>query len=218
MRPFPLILPLLLLGALACSDDEGATGADGAADVVDTSLSFFVTSVGTAELGGNLGGLEGADARCEQLADAVGAGAKTWRAYLSTTTVDARDRIGSGPWYNASGDQVATDVEGLHTVGLKNGEPQHMMDELGNAVPQIEHDILTGSDAQGRVYRMDDGRANTCGDWTLSVSTIGPRVGHSDIPPPMFSPSWNDAHTAPACDQRSLNRVGGAGRQYCFAE
>ena len=110
------------------------------------------------------------------------------------------------------------DVEALHTDGVKNGEPQHMMDELGNPVPQVEHDILTGSDSQGRVYRLEDGRANTCGDWTLSVSSIGPRVGHSDIPPPMFSPSWNDAHTAPGCDQRSLNRVGGAGRLYCFAE
>lgn len=209
---------LFVLLAFACSGEDDSDAEARAAGPADTSLSFFVTSVGSGEQGGNLGGLDGADAACEQLAEAVGAGAKVWRAYLSTNTVNARDRIGAGPWYNANGDRVAADVDGLHAEGLKNGEPQHMMDELGNPVPQVEHDILTGSDSEGRVYRLEDGRANTCGDWTLSVSSIGPRVGHSDIPPPMFSPSWNDAHTAPGCDQRSLNRVGGAGRLYCFAE
>lgn len=217
MRSVPQTFLLLLLGTVACSGEEGSDDGARTADVEDTSLSFFVSSVGSGELGGNLGGLEGADARCQQLADAAGAGSKSWRAYLSTTAENARDRIGDGPWYNASGDRIADGVDGLHTDGLKNGEPQHMMDELGAPVPQIEHDILTGSDSEGRLYRMDDGRPNNCSDWTLSVSSIGPRVGHSDIPPPQFSPSWNDAHTAPGCDQRSFNRAGGAGRLYCFA-
>lgn len=116
-RTFAFLSPLVL----ACSggdsgSDDGANAAR-AARAMDTSLSFFVTSVGSGDQGGNLGGLEGADARCQQLADAVGAGSKTWRAYLSTSTVDARDRIGAGPWYNANGDQVAADVDSLHSDG-----------------------------------------------------------------------------------------------------
>jgi hypothetical protein len=227
MRASQRIFQLLISAALACSDESAPEGEAGGAlapggavarDPSDTSLRFFVTSAGSGELGGNLGGLEGADARCQQHAAAAGAGSKVWSAYLSTATVDARDRIGPGPWHNAAGEQVAAGVDALHTDGLKNGDPQHMLDELGNLVPEIEHDILTGSDAEGRLFRMEDGRANTCGDWTLSVSSIGPRVGHSDIPAPQFSPSWNSAHTAPGCDQRSFNRAGGAGRLYCFAE
>lgn len=205
-----LFLAALFLGACSDDSDNGATGT--------TGLSFFVTSTGSGAEGGNLGGLAGADAKCDMLATAVGVGDKTWRAYLSTSDVDARDRIGDGPWMNADGEMVAASVAALHADGLSNGDPQHMMDENGRVVPVNEHDIFTGSDSDGRLYVGDNGE-DTCGNWTLSTGTPGPRVGHSDIPSnPMFSPSWNNAHTAPGCDQQNINMVGGAGRLYCFAE
>jgi hypothetical protein len=223
-----LFLPLTLaLFATACSDDgdeDGGAAANAeqtvnAGQAAATDLTFFVTSSGSGEDGGDLGGLAGADARCDELATAVGAGSKTWRAYLSTASEDARDRIGSGPWMNAAGEMIAADVEVLHTEGLSNGDPQHMLDENGATVPGNEHDILTGSDAAGRLL-TEAGVVATCNDWTASGATDpGPRVGHSDIPAnPMFSPSWNSAHTAPGCDAASLTMVGGAGRLYCFAQ
>ena len=176
-------------------------------------LSFFVTSVGSGDAGGNLGGLEGADAACQALAEAVGEGARTWHAYLSTSTVDARDRIGSGPWYNAAGEMIAADVASLHADGLSNGDPQHALDENGQEVPGNEHDILTGSQEDGTLL---DG--STCDDWTSSSGGGQARVGHSDIPMnPMFSPSWNSAHDTPGCGPGHLQQVGGAGRLYCFA-
>jgi len=176
-------------------------------------LSFFVTSVGSGEAGGDLGGLEGADATCQALAEAVGEGARTWQAYLSTSTVDARDRIGDGPWYNFDGDIVAADVAALHTDGLSNGDPQHMLDENGNVAPVNEHDILTGSQEDG-TYLPDA----ACNDWTSSSGNDEARVGHSDIPMnPMFSPSWNSAHTVGGCGPGDLQSTGGAGRLYCFA-
>ncbi|MEY2932279.1 MAG: hypothetical protein RL033_3028 [Pseudomonadota bacterium] len=219
MRNFQRIFAaFLVLGAFACSEDDDSATDDTTAALGETDMSFFVTSSGSGAMGANLGGVGGADERCEQLAAAVGAGAKTWRAYLSTTLQNARDRIGDGPWYNAKGDMIAADVASLHTNGLKNGNPQHMMDEQGNAVPGPEHDILTGSDTEGRVFMMD-GAAHTCSDWSVNTGAPGPRVGHADIPTnPMFSPSWNNAHTPPGCDQMSLTMVGGAGRLYCFAE
>ncbi len=176
-------------------------------------LSFFVTSVGSGKAGGDLGGLEGADATCQALADAVGEGARTWQAYLSTSTVDARDRIGEGPWYNFDGDMVAVDVVTLHAEGLSNGDPQHMLDENGNVAPVNEHDILTGSQEDG-TYLADA----ACNDWTSSDGSDQARVGHSDIPMnPMFSPSWNSAHTVNGCGPGNLQSTGGAGRLYCFA-
>ncbi|MCX4239372.1 hypothetical protein [Paraliomyxa miuraensis] len=202
------------------SADSGSTTAepttgDGSTTVgIDPDgLSFFATSVGSGDAGGDLGGLEGADATCQALADAVGEGARTWHAYLSTSTVDARDRIGDGPWYNAAGDMVATDVEALHTNGLSNGDPQHVLDENGDEVPGNEHDILTGSEEDG-TYFPDA----TCDDWTSSGGGDQARVGHSDIPGnPMFSPSWNSAHTVGGCRAGDLQSTGGAGRLYCFA-
>ena len=218
------LLPLLALG---CSDDE-SDDTEGSSETVVAAeqpggLSFFVTSTGSGADGGNIGGLEGADAKCQDLAVAVGAGSRTWRAYLSTSTVNARDRIGDGPWFNAAGDQVAADVDSLHADGLSNGDPQHMLDENGDLVPGPEHDIFTGSNDDGELFLDANGAANTCDDWTSSsndgAAVLGPRVGHSDIPAnPMFSPSWNNAHTAPACDPASIAMVGGAGRLYCFAE
>ena len=159
------------------------------------------------------GRLEGADATCHALAEAVGEGARTWHAYLSASTEDARDRIGAGPWYNAAGDMVAADVASLHADGLSNGDPQHMLDENGNEVPASEHDILTGSQEDGTLME-----GSTCDDWTSDGGGEQARVGHSDIPMnPMFSPSWNSAHDTPGCGAEQLEQVGGAGRLYCFA-
>lgn len=176
-------------------------------------MSFFATSVGNGEAGGNLGGLEGADATCQSLAEAVGQGSCTWHAYLSTSTVDARDRIGDGPWENVNGDVVADDVADLHDNGLPNGRPQLIFDENGTLVPGNEHDILTGSLEDGT---REDG-AN-CDDWTNSTPQAQAGVGHSDIPNnPQFSPSWNSAHVVGGCSRQNLNSTGGSGRLYCFA-
>jgi hypothetical protein len=178
-----------------------------------TGMTFFATSAGSGELGGNLGGLEGADAMCQSFADTAGQGGCTWHAYLSTSTENARDRIGTGPWTNANGDMIASDVESLHDDGLSNGDPQHVLDETGAEVPGNEHDILTGSQEDGTLL---DGA--TCADWTSDTSDEIAQVGHSDIPGnPQFSPSWNSAHDTPGCTAGDLESTGGAGRLYCFA-
>ena len=189
------------------------TGGSSTGSAACEGMSFFATSVGSGVLGGNLGGLEGADAICQGLADAVGQGSCTWHAYLSSSQEDARDRIGPGPWYNFAGDMIAADVESLHTDGLSNGDPQHVLDENGNEVPGNEHDILTGSQEDGTLM---DGA--TCNDWTSDSSDDIGRVGHSDIPGnPQFSPSWNSAHDSAGCSENDLDSTGGAGRLYCFA-
>jgi hypothetical protein len=182
-------------------------------------LSFFVTSTGSGDAGGNVGGLDGADAKCQDLAEAVGS-ARTWRAYLSTTEENAVDRIGEGPWFNADGVLVATDLESLHTAGLPREPVNLVLDENGDAVPANQHDILTGSNEDGELLVAGDaGLADNCNDWTSnSADPPGARVGHSDIPDPMFSPSWNSAHTTAGCSAALLQMVGGAGRLYCFAE
>ena len=200
----------------ATTTTDGTTTSDGSSGSTtgaDTSLSFFATSVGSGVDGGNLGGPTGADATCQTLADAVGQGAKTWHAYLSTDTEDARDRIGSGPWYNFDGDMIAADVASLHSDGLSNGDPQHVLDENGDEIPGNEHDILTGSLEDGTV----DG-TNHCANWTSDGGGDEARVGHSDIPSNTnFSPSWNSAHVVGGCTQDALDGTGGAGRLYCFA-
>jgi hypothetical protein len=193
----------------------GSSMAGGAAG--DNEMSFFVTSVGSGEAGGNLGGLDGADATCERLAAAVGAGDKTWRAYLSTDTVNARDRIGDGPWFNQAGVLIASDVDELHADDtVFNGTPNLILDETGVVAPGPQHDILTGT--------LRDGTAAAglnCANWTSNDAALteNPQVGHSDIPAnPMFSPRWNEAHTSANCSQEGLAQRGGAGRLYCFAE
>src|SRR5688572_24238294 len=179
-------------------------------------MSFFVTSVGSGANGGNLGGLDGADATCEQRAAAVGAGDKTWRAYLSTDTVNARDRIGSGPWFNQAGVSIADSVADLHAADtVFNGSPNLILDETGQNAPGNQHDILTGTNADGTAAV-----GLNCANWTSNDATLteNPRVGHSDIPGnPDFSPSWNAAHTSLNCSQAGLSMRGGAGRLYCFA-
>jgi hypothetical protein len=206
-------------GAAGAAGSDGGGNGDGDAGVAG-ELSFFVTSTGSGDAGGNVGGLEGADEKCQDLAEAVGS-TRTWHAYLSTTEENAVDRIGEGPWFNADGVLVAADLETLHSAGLPRAPVNLVLDENGDAVPGNQHDILTGSDDDGELLVAGDaGVADNCNDWTSnSADPPGARVGHSDIPAnPMFSPSWNSAHTTAGCSAAQLTAVGGAGRLYCFAE
>lgn len=191
-------------------------------------MSFFVTSVGMGN-GANLGGLAGADAYCQKLAAAVNAGDRTWRAYLSTqakdgvAAVNARDRIGKGPWYNQKGAAVAKDVADLH---LDNPEAARLgnnlskmtaIDEKGEVKKGFgdsvnEHDILTGSLPDGRAYT--DAADHTCGNWT-SNSTGRAQLGHFDRTGG-GNTSWNSAHQSRGCSQPDLVATGGAGFLYCF--
>jgi hypothetical protein len=169
------------------------------------SMSFFVTSTGSGPAGGNLGGLMGADMKCKTLATAVGQGDKNWRAFLSTEmpAVSARDRIGTGPWYNQRGQLVAMNITGL-LAGV-NGNV--MLDEKGAVVPRNQHDILTGSTVMGTPQA-----GGTCSNWT---STNGmSRVGHSDGANTGAN-RWS-AHNS-GCTQQQLIATAGSGRIYCFA-
>jgi len=188
-----------------------------ASQAQDTSMSFFVTSQGPGD-GANLGGLEGADAHCQKLADAVGAGGKTWRAYLSTDGVNARDRIGSGPWYNAKGEPIASNVADLHSDANKISK-QTALTEGGAVVngrgdtPNM-HDILTGSNADGT-----SAVGMSCADWTSNGSGsafVGhhDRIGLRDDAP---SKSWNASHPSRGCGKDDLPKSGGNGLFYCFA-
>ena len=192
-------------------------------------MSFFVTSVGLGD-GANLGGLAGADAHCQTLATAAGRGDSTWRAYLSTqgpNAVNARDRIGSGPWYASGGRRrVAMDVASLHGDTLE-------LAQLGNALGKVismtekgdrvngvgdspnQHDILTGSNMDGTVY-MGEGNTN-CANWTANGEGSA-RVGHHDRQGGGQNPnSWNSAHSSRGCSQSDLQGTGGNGFFYCFA-
>ena len=191
----------------------------GAAHAQDTSMSFFVTSVGLGK-GANLGGLDGADAHCASLAEAAGVTGKTWHAYLSTSTVDARDRIGSGPWFNAKGEKIADDVASLHSDANKISKATGLT-EKGEPVPgrgdtPNEHDILTGSNADGT--KIAD---QTCGDWTLDGAEGAAMVGHHDrtgLNDSAQAKSWNSSHPSRGgCSQEALKGTGGAGFFYCFA-
>jgi hypothetical protein len=201
---------------------------------VAQEMSFFVTSAGSGH-GGNLGGLAGADARCQALASVAGAGDKTWRAYLSTqgpNTVDARDRIGSGPWYNATGEMIAENVDQLHQEEENNINFATALDEHGRPVPYVsigpdgnplplalqmtvEHDVLTGSQPDGTAFPPGEDR--TCSNWTSSDEGSA-MLGHHDRRglQPSLSP-WSAAHPSQGCGQQSLVDTGGAGRYYCFA-
>lgn len=186
-------------------------------------LSFFITSVGSKD-GANLGGLKGADAHCADLAKAAGSSGKTWRAYLSATeggkVVHARDRIGSGPWYNAKGVMVAKNVDDLHSDNNKLSK-DNSITEKGDVVngrgdsPNM-HDILTGSDLQGRA--IQDGENHTCSDWT-SNGEGSAQVGHHDRQGGGANPtSWGSAHGSRGCSQANLEGTGGKGFYYCFAQ
>lgn len=197
----------------------------------DEPMSFFITSVGSGD-GANLGGLAGADAHCQALASAVGSGDKTWRAYLSTqgmNAVDARDRIGTGPWYGQAGHMVARDLAHLHgdTLELARAgnavNPFHARTEMGDFVTGVidgsitgeanAHDILTGSRTDGRAFT--DNEDHTCSNWS-SGDEGSAQLGHHDSVG-FASSSWNSDHPSAGCDQQSLIRTGGAGLFYCFA-
>ena len=184
-------------------------------------LGFFITSVGSGN-GANLGGLSGADAHCQKLASAVGAGSRTWRAYLSGTEngkpVNAKDRIGAGPWANAKGVIVAQNVAELHGENKLTKETQ--LTEKGAVVngrgdTPNTHDILTGSQLDGTAFT--DGADHTCANWT-SNDAGSAQVGHHDRQGGGANPtSWNNAHASKGCSQASLVGTGGAGLFYCFA-
>ena len=186
-------------------------------------MSFFITSAGPGK-GADLGGLAGADRHCHALADAVGAGKLQWRAYLSTLpqggapAVNARDRIGRGPWFNAKGVKVAENVADLHSDNNKLTK-QNSLTETGTVVngrgdqPNM-HDILTGSNLDGTAYTAE-GYTN-CGNWTSSGEGSA-RVGHHDRVGGGDNPtSWNSAHNSRGCSQENLQSTGGNGLFYCF--
>lgn len=190
-------------------------------------MSFFVTSANPGK-GADFGGLAGADRQCKTLASSVGAGGRDWHAYLSTTAangqpaVNARDRIGKGPWKNARGEVVATSVEDLHSPNNKLGK-QTSLTEKGGTVngfgdtPNM-HDILTGSTPDGRASTAAND--TTCRNWT-SDDQGSAIVGHLDRkgtnPDPVANASWNSSHGTPGCSMPALQKTGGAGLLYCFA-
>jgi hypothetical protein len=215
-----------LLGATIVWVAQGASAQD-------TSMSFFVTSRGSGD-GANLGGLVGADRHCQALATAAGAGNKTWHAYLSQTSpaspINARDRIGRGPWHNAKGIMIAHDVDDLHSPS-NNLNKDTALDENGNGVNGAgdrpnRHDMLTGSRADGTAWPYTlidtlnlDGEDNllTCGNWTSNSEEGSAMVGHHDRSGQVGYSPWNAAHPSIGCSQQSLINTGGNGLFYCFA-
>ena len=214
------VVVTLALAAVSWSTQTFAQNAD-----AKRKLGFFVTSNGSGK-GADLGGLAGADKICQSLAQSAGAGNRTWRAYLSTSASGgaraghARARIGRGPWYNAKGERIARDLDDLHDNG--NITKQSALTEKGVVVngrgdkPNM-HDILTGSDSQGRAFpgTLD----TTCGNWTGSGAGSA-QVGHhdrqglSELP---SAKSWNHSHPSRGCSQDNLRSSGGNGLFYCFA-
>jgi hypothetical protein len=181
-------------------------------------MGFFVSSVGSG-MGGNLGGLAGADKHCQALAAKAGAGNRTWRAYVSTSGqggVNARDRIGPGPWHNAKGQLIAASVAELHS-DKANINADAALDEQGRQINPSDapnrHDILTGTTADGRATEM------TCQNWTSSASADSAMLGHHDrLTFGKPGSPWNAAHASKGCSQENLVATGGAGLVYCFAE
>lgn len=220
-------LALSVGGLIAVGSSNAASDAD--------KMSFFITSVGPGN-GADLGGLEGADAHCAKLAKSAGS-TKSWAAYLSTSMVidrsegrpykitdgvSARDRIGSGPWHNAKGVLIASDLDELHSVKA-NINKETGLDENGNTVnargdKPNKHDILTGSDSNGHFSTA--GGDTTCGNWTKSSSDGSAIVGHHDRVGLNMSRnmvSWNSSHGSRGCGEADLPKSGGAGLFYCFA-
>jgi len=184
----------------------------------DTSMSFFITSVGLGD-GANLGGLAGADAHCAALAEAAGTDGKTWRAYLSTTGaggVNAKDRIGAGPWYNANAALVARSVDHLHYSNVLLNK-ENSVTETGAVVNGVgdtpnQHDVLTGTNPDGTASE------NTCNNWSFNGEGAAATVGHHDRRGGgAMAESWNAAHNSRGCSQDLLIASGGNGYFYCFA-
>jgi hypothetical protein len=194
----------------------------------DSGMTFFVTSVGPGS-GANLGGLAGADQHCLKLAEAAGAGSKTWRAYLSTqaegetVATNARDRIGKGPWQNAKGEVIAKDLDQLHGPN-SNVNTKTALTEKGDPIagradpPPVRHDILTGTRPDGNAFSPHIDM--TCGNWTKSGADGSAMLGHHDRAGPTNDPwatSWNSSHPSTGCSQDGLRRTGGDALLYCFA-
>jgi len=214
MKYFPTLVAagLLSISGSVLAQDAGFTG-----------MSFFVTSVGTGN-GGDLGGLSGANAHCQALAEAAGAGDRHWHAYLSGEAVagegrvNARDRIGSGPWYNAHGVLIANNPSDLHLYN-RTIDKNTAVDENGNQINGVgdssnRHDILTGSQADGTAFFPDEAD-HTCNNWTSSDEGSA-SLGHSDRHGG-GNVSWNAAHPSAGCSQQALIQTGGDGLFYCFA-
>jgi len=220
----------VLLQALPSAHAQTATTAP---DAPKPPFGFFVTSAGLGN-GADLGGLAGADAHCQKLAASVGAGDKTWRAYLSTQAdgktpaIHARDRIGTGPWHNVLGALVARNVSHLHGDTLDEARIGNALNwataltEKGQPVKRAgdtpnEHDILTGSTPDGRAF-VNEPADRTCKNYTSSAADGAVQVGHFDrtgrVPTAL---SWNSAHPSRGCGQANLVSTGGAGLFYCFA-
>jgi hypothetical protein len=213
------LAPALLSLGLGAGAQAQQSGVDG--------MTFFVTSAGPGN-GADLGGLEGADAHCQQLAESAGAGDRTWRAYLSTqesggeAVVNARDRIGRGPWRNAEGVMIAQNIDELH--GANNLNKETALTEQGEVVngrgdSPNRHDILTGSQPDGTAFA--EGEDRTCGNWTMGGAEGAAMVGHHDrmgLRDDKPSRSWNSSHpTRGGCSQEALRGTGGDGLFYCIA-
>ena len=215
MKNVPGLGTSAVLALLACA-------AAGAAQAQSPNMTFFITSVGSGK-GADFGGLAGADKHCQTLAAAAGAGGKTWHAYLSTQgagAVNAKDRIGTGPWQNAKGVVVAKDVADLH--GVNNLNKQTALTEKGDivtdsATPPNKHDILTGSQPDGTAFAGSDDK--TCGNWSKSGDGSA-MVGHHNrtgLDTSAAAISWNSSHGSAGCSDDGLKKTGGAGLLYCFA-
>jgi hypothetical protein len=200
-----------------------ALGAGVAFAQAPANFSFFVSSKNPGK-GGNLGGLTGADAHCQSLAAAAGAGNKTWHAYLSTSTVNAKDRIGKGPWHNVKGVEVAKDVKDLLGATSNKINAQTALTEQGKApnylggnppaplAQPLQHDIMTGTNDEGTAT------ANTCNNWTSGGDDVKATLGHADrLGRAAGVNSWTNAHDSQGCSLEKLAPTGSAGYIYCFA-
>ena len=205
----------------------GCTGmtqqsSSGMAPTASNGMSFFITSAGSGK-GGDFGGLAGADKHCQTLAAAAGAGGKTWHAYLSTQgagAVNARDRIGKGPWQNAKGAVIAASVDDLHSANNKLNKENSLTEKgavvNGRGDMPNTHDILTGSQSNGRAFT--DAMDHTCSNWTSNAAEGSAMLGHHDRQGGGDDGmSWNAAHASRGCGQQNLVATGGAGLFYCFA-
>ena len=226
LRYMMTAVALLALAAVPGVGQDKAAAAKGKAPA--QPMSFFITSVSIGK-GANYGGLAGADQHCQMLAAAAGAGNRTWHAYLSAQAangqpaVNARDRIGTGPWYNATGALIANNLAELHGDTLELARAGNSLvklralNEKGGTVKGLgdqpnEHDILTGSQPDGRAFT--DGMDHTCSNWTSEAADGSAQLGHFDR---NGSLSWNSAHGSRGCGQQNLVTTGGAGYLYCFA-
>ncbi len=226
-RDVALAVGLFALGVTHVASAQGRQGGPAAQP---PRMSFFVTSVGSGK-GANLGGVRGADAHCQMLATNAGAGDRSWRAYLSVTdlngkgSINARDRIGTGPWFNAKGARIARNVDDLHSDS-NNINPATALTEKGDPIPPKPnvHDMLTGSMRDGRAWDfhlLDDlnleNGGMTCNNYTSEAEDGAVMVGHFDRNGTAPVSPWNTAHPSTGCSQAKLITTGGAGMFYCFA-